>query len=429
MSRSFLHPYCKHISILAIVGLSLLNMVLGQNLLPNPDFENFSSCPDANSQLDRCDDWFEFSPSVDYYNCGYTGNPSIRGTPSSGNGCVGFWAQPLNNGACPGGNPPFFKETLAANLLSVLEIDSTYRVSFDLMIDGLGSFGFGPNSCANFGFLFYKSASPPAIDECECESFIPQILISADSVLQGTYKSFSLTFVADDNYDAVIVGPFCSDDSDSSICTSPGPNRMYFNLDRSYVAKDTVKIDTPIIIMTDTPNASFGISDTVICINECIEIFDSSSGDEWSWILNSDSILSTDSGFNILCIQESGSFKLKLLIEDTSSGLNDSSIKSFEVLPEVECRESLFLPNAFSPNNSNLNEVFYPILKGNWQEYTIEVYNRLGELVYKSDDQGVLLNKWNEDRYTVSNVYTYIFSAVDEQGQTIRKLGNITSVK
>lgn len=60
---------------------------------------------------------------------------------------------------------------------------------------------------------------------------------------------------------------------------------------------------------------------------------------------------------------------------------------------EVEelCPMRLFVPNAFTPNDDNLNETFKPVAV-NFINYEIFIFNRWGELIYQSQD---IESPWN----------------------------------
>ena len=48
----------------------------------------------------------------------------------------------------------------------------------------------------------------------------------------------------------------------------------------------------------------------------------------------------------------------------------------------VECLNTIFFPNAFSPNYDGLNDTYRPIVNGNLQEYDFSIYNRFGQQVF-----------------------------------------------
>lgn len=56
------------------------------------------------------------------------------------------------------------------------------------------------------------------------------------------------------------------------------------------------------------------------------------------------------------------------------------------------CVYHIYFPNAFSPNNDNRNELFRPVIKGGVVKYSFSVYNRFGQLVFKTSRSEV---GWN----------------------------------
>ena len=49
-----------------------------------------------------------------------------------------------------------------------------------------------------------------------------------------------------------------------------------------------------------------------------------------------------------------------------------------------DCLLGLYVPNAFSPDNNGKNDVFKPLLFGNIVQYEFSVYNRFGQVVFRS---------------------------------------------
>jgi gliding motility-associated-like protein len=47
-----------------------------------------------------------------------------------------------------------------------------------------------------------------------------------------------------------------------------------------------------------------------------------------------------------------------------------------------------FIPSAFTPNNDGLNDVFKPVITGNFISYKLSVFNRWGEKIFESTDPG-----------------------------------------
>jgi gliding motility-associated-like protein len=57
---------------------------------------------------------------------------------------------------------------------------------------------------------------------------------------------------------------------------------------------------------------------------------------------------------------------------------------SIQILP---C-EKMVVPNAFTPNGDGINDVFKPAFYGNVVNYSLTIYNRWGQMIFKSNDPG-----------------------------------------
>jgi uncharacterized protein (TIGR02231 family) len=82
----------------------------------------------------------------------------------------------------------------------------------------------------------------------------------------------------------------------------------------------------------------------------------------------------------------------------------------------------VFLPNAISPNNDNLNESFKPQVFG-ITEYHLQIYNRWGQLVY-SGTNGSWIPKKSD-----SGVFMYTLQLQTNQGGRIQQNGTITVLR
>ncbi|MFQ5335767.1 MAG: hypothetical protein ACE5DN_06800 [Flavobacteriales bacterium] len=206
--------------------LLLANSIDGlAQYFPNEDFELYSNCPTGNSQINFCNSWTNAnSASTDYHNtCGYTGNGVIDGGPSSGNGSVGMWGYPAFS-SCPG---DAYAEMIKGTLMQSLVANTQYCITFDLRVDGTGSYTGPPNGCLDYGIYFYNTSSPPTPNGVCTFNVTPQLSINGNSILQGTYSTFSFTYTASGGENAAIIGPFKN--GNTSGCNTS--NRTYLNLD------------------------------------------------------------------------------------------------------------------------------------------------------------------------------------------------------
>ena len=63
------------------------------------------------------------------------------------------------------------------------------------------------------------------------------------------------------------------------------------------------------------------------------------------------------------------------------------------VISPRNCECSFFVPTAFSPNNDGINDVLTPFKYcDDYRDFSFSIFNRWGELVFKSDD---IINGWN----------------------------------
>lgn len=82
----------------------------------------------------------------------------------------------------------------------------------------------------------------------------------------------------------------------------------------------------------------------------------------------------------VYVFQSAGTFPLAMVVS-TGPNCSDTLVKTITVAPDF----NLYVPEAFTPNEDAVNEVFLP--KGyNIAEYHLEIYNRWGVKVFESND-------------------------------------------
>lgn len=101
------------------------------------------------------------------------------------------------------------------------------------------------------------------------------------------------------------------------------------------------------------------------------------------------------------------------------------SVKSLE----FECGDVyVFVPNAFSPNNDNENDVVY-VRGQNIEEMTFMIFDRWGELVFESTDQNSGWDGTFKGELLDPDVYVYHLRVVCIDGQENLIKGNITLLR
>ena len=94
------------------------------------------------------------------------------------------------------------------------------------------------------------------------------------------------------------------------------------------------------------------------------------------------------------------------------------------------------LPTVFRPNskveptdvisdNGNKNYLFYPSIISSVKEYSMKIFNRLGELLYQTNNQNSGWNGYFKGSLCNEGVYFYKIDGVFETGQSFAKMGDI----
>lgn len=96
--------------------------------------------------------------------------------------------------------------------------------------------------------------------------------------------------------------------------------------------------------------------------------------------------------------------------------------------PKGEDESGVFIPNAFTPNDDGVNDVYY-IPDANFTRFEFSVYDRWGNRVFYSDSPSF---RWNGDaggRRLPSGVYVYVLVASTTKKADIKRSGTITIVR
>jgi gliding motility-associated-like protein len=87
----------------------------------------------------------------------------------------------------------------------------------------------------------------------------------------------------------------------------------------------------------------------------------------------------------------------------------------------------IFVPQAFSPNNDGNNDILY--VRGSLKEFSFSVFNRWGEVVFKTENQNTGWDGTYKGKELNAGVYVFFLSGQDLLGNSFNKKGNITLVK
>ncbi|MDP9040536.1 MAG: gliding motility-associated C-terminal domain-containing protein, partial [Bacteroidota bacterium] len=133
--------------------------------------------------------------------------------------------------------------------------------------------------------------------------------------------------------------------------------------------EDTVNIQS----IAQTPSA-FLSSDTVLCEFQKLTLTSKKLYQDYTW--------SDQSSGPTLQISRPGIYWLT--VKDENGCVGSDTV----VVTQKQCSIGLFVPNAFTPDHRGNNEVFRPILLGNVVNMDFQVFNRWGQRVFQTNQQG-----------------------------------------
>jgi len=163
----------------------------------------------------------------------------------------------------------------------------------------------------------------------------------------------------------------------------------------------------------------------VACSNEVRFLLDAEAADSCALFLNDELVNTACDGFVSVILPNEGDFDL-VYHAYRFDGCNDTLMQQVAVAEEP----LLYLPNAFSPNNDGINDVFPAVIYGDAANYTMRIFDRWGFEVWTTKDplvqwDGVLSGKQAE-----VGVYAVLVERKNPCSQELeRQLGHVVLVR
>jgi gliding motility-associated-like protein len=164
--------------------------------------------------------------------------------------------------------------------------------------------------------------------------------------------------------------------------------------------------------------------DTSVVVNQPLQL-NAEGGSRYQWIpstgLNNASIKNPIATYSA----EIDSIRYTVLVFN-SAGCVDSAfikVKVFKTVPYV------FVPTAFTPNGDGLNDDIRPIAVGIKQINYFSIYNRWGQLVFKTTVNGRGWDGTIAGAPQGSNVFVWMVNAIDYLGKPLFLKGTVTLIR
>ncbi len=165
------------------------------------------------------------------------------------------------------------------------------------------------------------------------------------------------------------------------------------------VSLDTIKIN-----VSPGPKSRFTVNQNLLPLNEAIlKVNNFATGYNRLRYSFGDGG-STDSLNPWYKFRREGVFNVKQVVVDTF-GCKDSSELSITIYNDFR----IFVPQAFTPNDDGTNDVFKPVFNGvSGEDYELMIFNRWGELIFKSNDLNTGWNGTYKGEYVNTDVFMYM---------------------
>ena len=204
----------------------------GQNLVPNPSFEDTLYCPTTvGGSNDSCAlNWWSFRQSPDYFNT-CADSASYVHVPNSGFG----YQVPYDGNAYYGMQTFFttnYREIIGCQLISPLVIGTKYYVSFQT-VRASKAFPFGVGGASNKMGLRFSTVSYNYLNEIPINNFAH---IYTDTIITDTLNWFTIrdSIIADSAYQYLAIGNLFDDANTDTIA-----GRSYYWVDAVCVTTDS----------------------------------------------------------------------------------------------------------------------------------------------------------------------------------------------
>ncbi|HMQ49765.1 MAG TPA: PKD domain-containing protein [Saprospiraceae bacterium] len=184
--------------------------------------------------------------------------------------------------------------------------------------------------------------------------------------------------------------------------------------------RDLIRIDAP-------PEARFNYTPQALDVfNKTVQFEDQSErAEHWYW--DFEGVAYSTLQEPVYTLPDTGLQQVALIVTD-QHGCKDTLVQVLDVVPLV----TYFLPNAFSPNDDSVNDVFKGkgYLRG-LKAFDLSIWSRWGELIFQTNDPETGWNgqKNNEGQPLPAGIYPCVVKYTDPRGTQVEVSGWATLVR
>jgi gliding motility-associated-like protein len=219
--------------------------------------------------------------------------------------------------------------------------------------------------------------------------------------------------------------PASSLTSASALSTVAAPSVSTHYVFTAYDTKGCPKPGSDSIYVRVLPDIDASVTaDTSIIIGQPLQM-SASEGYSYHWS-PANYLSGKDISNPIATITEPfDNFRYKIKIAN-EAGCADSAFMNIKVFAT---RPSVFVPTAFTPNNDGRNDVLRPIAAGMQRIEHFNIYNRWGQLIFSTRQNG---HGWDGNingQPQATNTYIWMVKAIDYTGSSYFQKGTVTLIR
>ncbi|HSH64995.1 MAG TPA: PKD domain-containing protein, partial [Bacteroidia bacterium] len=214
-----------------------------------------------------------------------------------------------------------------------------------------------------------------------------------------------------------------------NVYTNKGTQPIYYNVKLTVISDSGCSssvVKEKFITVYPAPDATFSLTPKITNLSNAIITFKNNSKGTDSALWDFGDQL-TSSVFNTAPheYKDTGTYLIKLKVYSTY-GCVDSTYREVVIQPEF----SFYIPNSFTPNGDEINDVFSG--KGLFiKDYEMIIFDRWGNTVFKTTDITIPWNgsKNNKSEPACEDVYIYLINITDSNRKKHAYKGIVTLVR
>ncbi|MEN8929503.1 MAG: gliding motility-associated C-terminal domain-containing protein, partial [Flavobacteriales bacterium] len=214
-----------------------------------------------------------------------------------------------------------------------------------------------------------------------------------------------------------------SGDFTDTILTAPNASTIYSVIATSASGCQVTLIKPVYVSPLPILPVVASVDRNIIYSGETVQLSSTPSGYSYSW--------SPVVGLNDPAIQNpiaTPPSSITYTVTVSDSGCSRSSDVFIRMIDVVCGPPDLYVPNAFTPNGDNDNDVLF-VRGNNITDMTLRIYHRWGELVFESDDQQKGWDGSYKGKECDPAVFVYYLDVTCRGGETFQDKGNITLIR